>query len=94
MKKHLLFLLAISFLVAVGYTQVPQLKQQAMFNSTVMKTGMAKPESEPFFAGNDPIVSAERGQDVVIGETWYDLQSNSTMMNRLYTYPDGTMAVQ
>ena len=90
MKKVLLFMLALT----LGYAtiaQVSQLKPQAKFNTTVLKTQQPVLDQEPFFQYNDPIVSNERAQDIVVGETWYDLQSNSTMAQRIYAYPDGTM---
>jgi hypothetical protein len=90
MKKALLFV----FVLAFGYAtvaQVSQLKPQAKFNTTVMKTQQPVLDQEPFFQYNDPIVASERAQDIVVGETWYDLQSNSTMAQRIYSYPDGSI---
>jgi hypothetical protein len=44
-----------------------------------------------FEGETNPFVSTIKAPDVVIGGTRYDLQSNSTMANRIYAYPDGTM---
>ncbi|HEY9018854.1 T9SS type A sorting domain-containing protein, partial [Thiomicrospira sp.] len=90
MKKALLFVFALAFGYA-SVAQVSQLKPQAKFNTTVMKTQQPVLDQEPFFQYNDPIVANERAQDIVVGETWYDLQSNSTMAQRMYAYPDGSI---
>jgi len=31
-------------------------------------------------------------EEAIIGKTYYDLQTNTSMQNRLYVYPDGTAA--
>jgi len=91
MKKFLLIAFVSCFSLST-FAQVPQLKQQAKFKTTVMKDYNSVPDQEPIFQYNDPIVANVRAQDLVVGETWYDLQTNSSMGQRIYTYPDGTIA--
>ena len=91
MKKLLLFLLVIGFSVST-FAQVAGLKQQAKFNTTVLKKQMPIKDQAPVYQGDvNPYVSNDRDQDIVIGHTWYDLQSNSSIDHRMYIYDDGTM---
>lgn len=90
MKKFLPVLLLISFAIAVS-AQVPQLRPHDWYNNYTMTKSNIAAEEMNFFAESNPYTANDRGQDIVIGETWYDLQSNSTMMKRIHTYPDGTM---
>ncbi len=88
MKKHL-FLIFILGMSIVSYSQVAQLKQQALFN-TVAKTGIHLADALPALPAN-PYVD-NKGVDEVVGTTWYDLQSNSSMSKRIWVFDDGTMA--
>ncbi len=88
MKKHL-FLIFILGMSIVSYSQVAQLKQQAIFN-TVAKTGIHLADALPTLPAN-PYVE-NKGVDEVVGTTWYDLQSNSSMSKRIWVFDDGTMA--
>lgn len=44
-----------------------------------------------FDGGTNPFVSTIKAPDISIGGTRYDLQSNSSMANRIYAYPDGSI---
>ncbi len=88
MKKLLLLI----FIMGSGffsYAQEAQLKQQALFN-TVAQTGIHSTDALPTLPAN-PYVS-NKGVDEVVGTTWYDLQSNSSMSKRIWVFDDGTMA--
>ena len=89
MRKLLLFALALS-IGAASFAQVAQVKQQALFN-TVEKSKIVQVDPQPFIKGEDPFVTNERGADIVVGTTWYDLQSNSTMAQRIWAFDDGSI---
>jgi hypothetical protein len=93
MKKLLLFAIAISLGVSV-VAQMATVKPQAKFKTTVAVDQKAVYDPQPTYQGiTNPYVSnGERAQDIVVGETKYDLQSNSSMAYRIHAYPDGTMA--
>ncbi len=89
MRKLLLFVLALSF----GFTTMAQkgLKQQALFN-TVAKNKVAVPDyQEPYLNATNPIVAADKGQDIVVGNTMYDLQSNSSVPRHIWVWEDGSI---
>ncbi|MBC8320016.1 MAG: T9SS type A sorting domain-containing protein [Bacteroidetes bacterium] len=92
MKKLLLFAIVLGF-VSIGVAQVKQYSPKAWYN-TVKETKMAKISDveTTYMSEINPVVSNSRSQDIVIGDTKYDLQSNSTMANRIYTFDDGTIA--
>ena len=92
MKKLLLFALALSF-VSVGIAQVRQISPKAWYSTVKDVKPMKIAEQEITFQVEiNPTVASDRAMDVVVGETWYDLQSNSTMANRIYAFDDGTIA--
>ncbi len=92
MKKLLLFGIAISFGLSV-VAQMATVKPQAKFKTTVALDQKAIYDPQPVFQGINPMVSnGERDQDIIVGNTWYDLQSNSSMAYRIHAYDDGTMA--
>ena len=90
MKRYLLLLFAISFslsLLAQSHLiPQPRLKNIVATQSNFTSDDMVYPASEI-----NSFTSAGRDQDIVIGTTWYDLQSNSTMMQRIFAYDDGTI---
>ncbi len=88
MRKFLFVILSLSVAVA-SVAQVAGLKQQAAFN-TVKKAGTPNADLLPVKAAN-PYVTTERGTDEVVGTTWYDLQSNSSMSKRIWVFDDGFM---
>ncbi len=92
MKKNLLLALIISF-SASTFAQFATIKQQAKFNSTIDTKTLPVKDPQPVYQGEvNPFVTNERDQDIVIGNTWYDLQSNSSIDHRIISYGDGTMA--
>jgi hypothetical protein len=92
MKKFLLLTLAL--LVGISaFTQNAKVSRQLM--NTAVKTEYQKPISdlpELFMPVNQTVASHERAvNETTVGRTFYDLQSNSSLSNRLVTNPDGTM---
>ncbi len=89
MRKLLLFVLALSVGVA-AMAQVSVVKQSALAN-TVKKAKTVQVDPKPYLQAENPYVTTQRGVDNVIGTTWYDLQSNSTMAQRIWVHDDGTI---
>ena len=89
MRKLLLIALALSMGLG-SFAQVAQLKQQSLFN-TVEKSKTVKVDPQPFIKGEDPFVTNERAADIVVGTTWYDLQSNNSMAQRIWAFDDGSI---
>ncbi|PKP30883.1 MAG: hypothetical protein CVT99_11230 [Bacteroidetes bacterium HGW-Bacteroidetes-16] len=91
MKKILLFAIALGF-VSVGIAQVSQYAPKAWYKTVKQNNKVYIAEQEVSFTGEiNPTVASDRAADKVIGETWYDLQSNSSMANRIYAFDDGTI---
>jgi hypothetical protein len=96
MKKLLLFVLALGF-VSIGIAQVSQYKPSDWYSTVTKKANHVKvAEQLPTYTMEvNPTVAnltGSREADLVIGETKYDLQSNSSMAQRLIMFDDGTMA--
>lgn len=92
MKKILSLTLILGLMISLQ-AQVKQLAPQPRLNNIVEKAVIGNMEPMVFTNEFNPTTtSANRAADVVIGETWYDLQSNSSMMQRVWAYDDGTMA--
>jgi hypothetical protein len=90
MKRILLFSLAVIFTASTFAQRAYAPKElrnialphePAVTEATNLNNSPVKPSA--------PIEVAE--EDVTIGLTWYDLQSNSSMQNRIHYYPDGTI---
>jgi len=91
MKKILLFALVLSF-VGTTVAQVSQYAPKAWYKTVKKTDKMMTEEPAMVFTGEiNPTVANDRGADIVVGETWYDLQSNSSMANRIYAFEDGTI---
>ena len=91
MKKFLLFFLIIGFSVST-FAQVAAVKQQAKFKTTIAQKQLPVLNPMPVYEGDvNPYVTNDRDQDINIGFSWYDLQSNSSIDHRLYIHEDGTM---
>ena len=88
MKKFLLFFFVL-VINTYAFSQVEQLKQQKLFN-TVAQADARSVDALPVLPAN-PYVS-NKGVDEVVGTTWYDLQSNSSMSQRIWVFDDGTAA--
>lgn len=93
MKKSVLLGLALSVGV-VGFSQRAHISQELQ-NTSVKATyktfdGTEELSNESF--GSKSVNSVLDINESVIGQTRYDLQTNSTIANRSYYYEDGTMA--
>jgi hypothetical protein len=91
MKKSLLILLTLAF-VQLVVAQNRQIQPKEWYKTVQVEKPSPQVEPATFFEGETPIVSAALPPDVVIGETWYDLQTNGSLLPRMWVYPDGTMA--
>lgn len=92
MKKILLLALAFCF-VGVGMAQFSQYKPKDWYKTyKKVDRKISVAEQEFSFTGEiNTTVANTKAADVILGETWYDLQSNSTMPNRIYAFDDGTI---
>lgn len=90
MKKTLpLFLV---FLMSVSLmAQTPLQQQSERLSKITMQKSPALAEYKSFTGEINPFVSTIKAPDIVIGGSRYDLQSNSSMMKRIYAFPDGTI---
>jgi hypothetical protein len=91
MKKTLLLLIVMCFTFATWAQKTnripqPRLNTVVAHQSNIISDDIIYPASEI-----NTYVTSERDQDIVVGTTWYDLQSNSTMAQRIYAYEDGTI---
>ena len=92
MRKTLLFIFVLS-LFAGGYAQ-----QRAVVSKSLRDKAVKYERQAVKFTNNhqDEYIPGERMKSLVedtqIGETRYDLQTNSSCQNRIYLYDDGTMA--
>ncbi|MCF8348243.1 MAG: T9SS type A sorting domain-containing protein [Bacteroidales bacterium] len=90
MKKFLLFSLLVVFSSAT-FAQSAMMSQKERLQKVTMQKQEAVKDASTFTdAVVNTYVANDRGADVVIGNTVYDLQSNATMQHRTYTFPDGT----
>jgi hypothetical protein len=90
MRKLLLFVLVFGF----GFTTIAQkgLKQQKLFK-TVAKAKIVVADNEgPYVNLPNPTVDAPKDLDIVVGKTMYDLQSNSSIPQHTWAWPDGSVA--
>ncbi|PIY30857.1 MAG: hypothetical protein COZ08_10535 [Bacteroidetes bacterium CG_4_10_14_3_um_filter_42_6] len=90
MKKIFSLFLTIVFALAV-HAQVNQLKPQPRLSKITEKAVVGNNDPIVFTTEINPTTASDRAADVVIGETWYDLQSNSSMSQRFWVFDDGTM---
>lgn len=90
MKKLLLAVMAISF-VATTFAQVSQYTPKKWYNTVTAHDNVPQVDPQSFSTEINPTVSSSRAADVVVGETWYDLQTNSSMPNRIFAFEDGTI---
>lgn len=92
MKKTLLLAIIMAF-VGASIAQVSQYHPKSWYN-TVKKTDRVATDQSgtTYFNNENPMVSNSLAADIVIGETWYDNQTNSGMGNRVVAFDDGTIA--
>ncbi len=92
MKKLILFFITFS-IVGAGIAQVDQYSPKQWYKTVKQtKSGTISDKETTHVVEVNPTVSVKNGLDIVVGETFYDLQSNSTMANRIYAFDDGTIA--
>ncbi len=73
-----------------GFAQKPTVSKE-MRNFAVK---VVKPTAETMNFTNESLPTAtpvKTPTEDIIGDTWYDLQSNSSMQNRIFVYDDGTI---
>ena len=90
MKKIFSLFLSVGFALTV-HAQVNQLKPQPRLSKITEKAVVGNNDPIVFTTEMNPTTASDRAADVVIGETWYDLQSNSSMAQRFWVFDDGTM---
>ena len=93
MKKALLTILMMGLVFSISAQQrrgqIPAEKQNIEAKAPVMKT-----LEHPAIIKEASLSSTKAGlapTEATIGETRYDLQTNASVQNRLYLYPDGTI---
>lgn len=91
MRKFLLIAFVSLFSLST-FAQSPMMAQKDRLSKIKMTKTTPVFESTLNFTGEVQENAGERGTDVVIGNTVYDLQSNSSLMQRTYMFPDGTIS--
>ena len=92
MKKTLLFIMLVAF-GSLSFAQSAMMKQHDRLQEIKMEKQKAVKDQSSFTSEVvSPSIANDRGADVVIGNTVYDLQSNATMQHRAFIFPDGTMS--
>ncbi|MCD4681636.1 MAG: T9SS type A sorting domain-containing protein [Bacteroidales bacterium] len=92
MKKLLLFVLMLGITIS-GFTQNRATVSKELRDYSIRKARYVRPPSE--FSKSPTIPSYKADfipEEEIIGNTFYDLQSNTSNQNRFHVYPDGTMA--
>lgn len=91
MKKTLLLIIS-SFLIIAAMAQKTGLIPQPRLHK-IVATQSNMITDETAYPSNkiNNYLANERDQDIVIGNTWYDLQSNSSMAQRIYAFEDGVI---
>jgi len=93
MKKLLLIIVTLSF-ISTGIAQVKQYAPRNWYKTVkdVKPVKVAEQEAT-YTVPVNPTVTNSRAADIIVGETWYDLQSNSSIpFNRICAFEDGTLA--
>jgi len=91
MKKILLIAFVSCFSLST-FAQSPIMAQKDRLSKIKMTKTPPVLESTLNFTGEVQEYAGERAADIVIGNTVYDLQSNSSLMQRTYMFPDGTIS--
>jgi len=92
MKKSLLFIMTMAFAVA-AVAQISQYHPKAWYKTVKQTDRVATNQPASTFAiHQNPTVASPLAADIVIGETWYDNQTNAGMGNRVIAFDDGTIA--
>lgn len=91
MRKFLCIAFAGLFSLST-YAQSPIMAQKDRLGKIKMTKTTPVFESTLNFTGEVAEYAGERGADIIIGGTVYDLQSNSSFMQRTYMFPDGSIS--
>lgn len=92
MKRILLSIVALLIAGSSLMAQSTIQKQSERLSKiTDVKQPVMREYPMTFEGETNPFVSTIKAPDIVIGGTRYDLQSNSTLANRIYAYADGTI---
>ncbi|MEI7981901.1 MAG: T9SS type A sorting domain-containing protein [Bacteroidota bacterium] len=86
MKKFTLLLMVLS----ISAMTMAQLKYSAVARKAI-PAGAIKDQVEPSQPANYFTNSKSVLEEIVLGETRYDMQTNGTIQNRISLHPDGTM---
>jgi len=94
MKKLLLLMVAISFVFAGIAQKSLKTKEQRQVVKSAVHNPVTIHDLGNLEMGVNPTTVNVPDLDAfdVIGYTWYDFQTNTTVDNRMCTFPDGTMA--
>ena len=91
MKKHLLILMLLGFAVSL-FSQHHVIPNRGKKNLVIRKSHSKQQQK---IGTKSPAVPAYKNSLVldesIIGNTFYDLQTNATMQNRIFVYDDGTI---
>ena len=90
MKKFVLVVMAISFF-ATSFAQVRQYSSKKWYSTVTAKAGQPQVDPQAFGIEPNQTVSNSRAADIVVGESWYDLQTNGSDANRIYAFEDGAI---
>ena len=91
MKRTLLFTIMLVF----GFSVMAQQKPAKICKSLQRKIATTNKISDipnTFSQPGNVLVNSKAALDDIIGASKYDMQSNASMMSRLYLWPDGTLA--
>jgi hypothetical protein len=90
--RRFLFIALLSMALLYAYGQRPTVSNYWKSYSVEAEVGNPVDGSEVLEGSVVPFKSTNLVEESEIGETWYDKQSNRAVANRVYRYPDGTMA--
>jgi len=91
MKKFLLFLIVI--LVGINGFAQKGLKYQEKFNK-VKKINKVNPDFEqPYINQNISATTANKGADIIVGTTKFDVQSYGSVSRHIWAWDDGTIGI-
>ncbi len=90
MKKFTFLLITLCLATAV-FAQQSRLKVQQSIQNVKLPTPTSVKNFSPVNMGN-VLVSSKSAMEDVLGNTFYDLQTNASMATRIHYFDDGTMA--
>ncbi len=88
MKRLLLSLTAIAIVASLtAQTELPLLNGSA----ANLKVRQLQPHPDGTLYGGESVIGQKMFDNTIIGTTWYDVQSYTDLMQRVWAYPDGTV---